>query len=110
VQQLAAPCGRAIIKVLLTRGAAAARGYAVTGLEKPTRISLRYAWPPEDPGVAREGVRVRIAALRLGENPALAGLKHCNRLEQVWHAGSGPKPGLLRRSCSAALEPSSRAP
>jgi 4-amino-4-deoxychorismate lyase len=83
VQQLAAPCGRAIIKVLLTRGAAAARGYAITGFEKPTRISLRYAWPPEDPGLARAGVRVRIAALRLGENPALAGLKHCNRLEQV---------------------------
>jgi 4-amino-4-deoxychorismate lyase len=83
VQQLAAPCGRAIIKVLLTRGAAAARGYAVTGFEKPTRISLRYPWPPEDPGLARAGVRVRIAVLRLGENPALAGLKHCNRLEQV---------------------------
>ena len=83
VQQLAAPCARAIIKVLLTRGAAAARGYAVTGFEKPTRISLRYAWPPEDSALAREGVRVRIAALRLGENPALAGLKHCNRLEQV---------------------------
>jgi len=83
VQQLAAPCGRAIIKVLLTRGTAAARGYGVTGFEKPTRISLRYAWPPEDPVLARAGVRVRIAALRLGENPALAGLKHCNRLEQV---------------------------
>jgi 4-amino-4-deoxychorismate lyase len=52
-------------------------------LETPTRISLRYAWPPEDPGLAHAGVRVRIAALRLGENPALAGLKHCNRLEQV---------------------------
>jgi 4-amino-4-deoxychorismate lyase len=83
VQQLAAPCGRAIIKVLLTRGAAAARGYAVTGFENPTRISLRYPWPPEDPGLARAGVRVRIAVVRLGENPALAGLKHCNRLEQV---------------------------
>jgi 4-amino-4-deoxychorismate lyase len=83
VQQLAAPCERAIIKVLLTRGPAAARGYALTGFEKPTRISLRYPWPPEDPGLARAGVRVRIAALRLGENPALAGLKHCNRLEQV---------------------------
>ncbi len=83
VQQLAAPSARAIIKVLLTRGAAASRGYALTGSEAPTRISLRYAWPPEDPELAREGVRVRIAALRLGENPALAGLKHCNRLEQV---------------------------
>jgi len=83
VQQLAAQAARAIIKVLLTRGAAASRGYALSGAEAPTRICLRYAWPPEDPEPAREGVRVRIAALRLGENPALAGLKHCNRLEQV---------------------------
>jgi len=30
-----------------------------------------------------QGVRVRLATLRLGENPALAGIKHCNRLEQV---------------------------
>ena len=30
------------------------------------------------------------ATLRLGENPALAGIKHCNRLEQV----------LARRECS----------
>jgi 4-amino-4-deoxychorismate lyase len=106
VQQLAAPCGRAIIKVLLTRGAAAARGYAVTGLEKPTRISLRYAWPPEDPGVAREGVRVRIAALRLGENPALAGLKHCNRLEQVLARREWTETGIaeaLMFSSSGAL-------
>jgi 4-amino-4-deoxychorismate lyase len=83
VQQLAAPSARAIIKVLLTRGAAASRGYALSGSEAPTRISLRYAWPPEDPELTHQGVRVRIAALRLGENPALAGLKHCNRLEQV---------------------------
>jgi len=83
VQQLAAQSARAIVKVLLTRGAAASRGYGVSGLETSTRIALRYAWPPQDPELARAGVCVRIAALRLGENPALAGLKHCNRLEQV---------------------------
>ena len=75
VQQLAAPCARAIIKVLLSRGAAETRGYALSGAEAPTRICLLYDWPAEDPEPARAGVRVRIAALRLGENPALAGLK-----------------------------------
>jgi 4-amino-4-deoxychorismate lyase len=44
---------------------------------------LRYPWPAGDPQLAKEGVRVRTATTRLGENPALAGLKHCNRLEQV---------------------------
>lgn len=83
VLELASQAQRAIVKVILTRGAALARGYGASGAEKPTRITLRYRWEPEDPGLAREGVRVRTAALRLAENPALAGLKHCNRLEQV---------------------------
>lgn len=74
---------RAVVKVLLTRGPAVARGYAVAGSERPTRVTLRYRWESEDPTLARDGVRVRIAALRLGENPHLAGLKHLNRLEQV---------------------------
>ncbi|HYM27237.1 MAG TPA: aminodeoxychorismate lyase [Steroidobacteraceae bacterium] len=83
VRELAAGSHRAIVKVLVTRGAATARGYGPSGTERPTRITLRYAWPQEDARLARDGVRVRIAAMRLGENPALAGLKHCNRLEQV---------------------------
>jgi 4-amino-4-deoxychorismate lyase len=69
--------------VLVTRGPALARGYAPRGAEKPTRITLRYPWPEEDPQLASAGIAVRIAATRLGENPALAGLKHLNRLEQV---------------------------
>jgi len=83
VRELAAGAGRAIVKVLVTRGVATARGYAPSGTERPTRITLRYAWPEDDAHLAQDGVRVRIAATRLGENPALAGLKHCNRLEQV---------------------------
>ena len=83
VRELAAGAGRAIVKVLVTRGVATARGYGPSGTERPTRITLRYAWPEDDAHLTQEGVRVRIAATRLGENPALAGLKHCNRLEQV---------------------------
>jgi 4-amino-4-deoxychorismate lyase len=80
---LAREVDSAIIKVILTRGTAIARGYGVTGREKATRITLRYPWPQENPAGSREGVQVRTATIRLGENPALAGLKHCNRLEQV---------------------------
>lgn len=80
---VAAGAGRAIVKVLLTRGPGAARGYRTTGAEQPTRLTLRYRWEEEDPRLATEGVRVRTAALRLAESPALAGLKHLNRLEQV---------------------------
>ena len=83
VRMLAREVDSAIIKVMVTRGSATARGYAPTGTEKPTRITFRQAWPSEDPAARQDGVRVRIASLRLGENPALAGLKHLNRLEQV---------------------------
>jgi len=83
LRTLAAGSSRAIVKVLVTRGPAQARGYAVTGHEQPTRIVLRYGWPADDPALERDGVRVRLAAQRLGENPSLAGLKHLNRLEQV---------------------------
>lgn len=78
----AAEAPSAIVKVLLTRGPAVARGYATTGSEQPTRLTLRYR-REDEPRNAQDGVRVRTAALRLGENPALAGLKHLNRLEQV---------------------------
>lgn len=80
---VAAGARRAIVKVLLTRGPAVARGYLATGAERPTRLTLRYHWEEEDPRLAADGVAVRTAALRLAENPALAGLKHLNRLEQV---------------------------
>jgi 4-amino-4-deoxychorismate lyase len=83
VSSLAREVESAIVKVIVTRGTALARGYGVTGREKATRITFRYAWPPETSRESQDGVRVRTAQLRLGENPALAGLKHCNRLEQI---------------------------
>jgi 4-amino-4-deoxychorismate lyase len=83
VSELASSSSRAVIKLLLVRGAALARGYALAGGERTRRIALRYAWPAEDTAGKEEGIRVRLARLRLGENPALAGIKHCNRLEQV---------------------------
>jgi 4-amino-4-deoxychorismate lyase len=94
VSELARARARAVIKVLVTRGPALARGYAVSGGEQPTRITLRYAWPEDDPDLARQGVRVRLATLRLAENPALAGLKHCNRLEQVLARREWSDPGI----------------
>lgn len=79
----AAAGGRAIVKLIVTRGAARARGYGVSGNEQPARLLLRYPWGGEDAAAQRDGVRVRIADLRLAENPALAGIKHLNRLEQI---------------------------
>jgi 4-amino-4-deoxychorismate lyase len=104
VLQLAREVDRAIIKVLVTRGVAAARGYAPAGSERATRITIRYPWPHEDRARMHDGVRVRSCTLRLGENPLLAGLKHCNRLEQIlaraeWSADSDIVEGILYSSC-----------
>jgi 4-amino-4-deoxychorismate lyase len=106
VRELAAGTSSAIVKLLLTRGVALARGYAPTGAEHTLRIALRYAWPGMDQAQAAHGVRVRRATLRLGENPALAGIKHCNRLEQVLARREWSDPGIaeaLMFSSSGAL-------
>jgi 4-amino-4-deoxychorismate lyase len=83
IEQLALRTDAAIIKLIVTRGQALARGYAPAGGEGATRIALRYPWPHEESGSWQAGVRAGIASLRLGENAALAGMKHLNRLEQV---------------------------
>ena len=81
IQNLAA-AGEALVKVIVTRGEAVARGYGWAGTEVASRLVIRYPLPPENSG-ARDGIRAVVAKLRYGENPHLAGLKHLNRLEQV---------------------------
>ncbi len=83
VERLALREERSIVKLIVTRGPATVRGYAVSGREEATRLTIRYPWPMEEPVLQQQGVSVRMAVMRLGENPALAGLKHCNRLEQI---------------------------
>ena len=83
IESLAAGAEPVIVKVMLTRGTATARGYGVRGDEAATRILLRQPWLADDPALVRDGITVRTATMRLGENPALAGMKHLNRLEQV---------------------------
>jgi len=83
ITQAAAGLHDSLIKLIVTRGSAVARGYGWSGTESATRVLLRYAWPQEDTTAWLDGVRVQIARMRLGENAALAGMKHLNRLEQV---------------------------
>ena len=83
VEQLAVRTDAAIVKLIVTRGEALARGYAPAGGERATRVTLRYSWPHEIAGSWHAGVRAGIASLQLGENAALAGLKHLNRIELV---------------------------
>lgn len=70
-----------LLKLQLSRGTATDRGYAPSGTERARLILIAYPSPSRDalPAVVRA---VTLPNL-LGENPQLAGLKHCNRLEQV---------------------------
>lgn len=81
--EIASACGgsRAIVKLLLTRGRGE-RGYRPPSQPTPTRIVAAWDWPATAGGAA-PGARVGWCRTRLGRNPALAGLKHLNRLEQV---------------------------
>ena len=83
VREAAAAAGDVLIKIIVTRGEAVARGYGMAGSEVATRLVFQYALPPDNEAVARDGIRVRVAQLRYGENELLAGMKHLNRLEQV---------------------------
>ncbi|MGC4027816.1 MAG: aminodeoxychorismate lyase [Steroidobacteraceae bacterium] len=84
----------AMLKLLVTRGTASARGYRPGGGEPPRCLLYRFAAaPPAEPAAAPASV-VRLD-LRLGENPALAGIKHCNRLELVLAARQLPEHGAV---------------
>ena len=82
IGRLAAGHARRVVKLLLTRGSGP-RGYRPPPAARPRRILLAADWPEHPSAHAREGVELHLCRTRLGRNPALAGLKHCNRLEQV---------------------------
>lgn len=68
-----------VLKLVLTRGPGS-RGYAPPVDAQPTLILSLHDMPSPTP-VA--GVLVHRCETRLAIQPALAGIKHCNRLEQV---------------------------
>jgi 4-amino-4-deoxychorismate lyase len=99
-RQLAHRHGEALLKLLLTRGDAMARGYGFCGTESPRLIFTVF--PAPQTGEVPAQVQAVTLQGRLGENPELAGIKHCNRLEQVLAraslAGTGAFEGLLGSS------------
>ena len=73
---------RAVLKVVISRGSGG-RGYSTEGCDKPLRIVSTAGYPPHYDRLRAEGVRLPTCPITLGVNPALAGIKHLNRLEQV---------------------------
>lgn len=83
-RELALACypGDAIVKLLVTRGSGG-RGYGPPRPATARRILYRYPWPQDPSDWWQEGVEVAWSPVAISEQPALAGLKHLNRLEQV---------------------------
>jgi 4-amino-4-deoxychorismate lyase len=83
---------RCIVKLIVTRGSGP-RGYRPPRQAQPTRIVGAWDWPAAV-APAAAGARVGWCRTRLGRNPALAGLKHLNRLEQVLARAEWDDDGL----------------
>ena len=95
--------GDGVLKLVVSRGCSD-RGYAPDDASLPTWVLLRHPPPPAFP---HEGLWLRWCETRLALQPALAGIKHCNRLEQVlargeWHdlpmSENEADEGLMRSS------------
>jgi 4-amino-4-deoxychorismate lyase len=71
-----------VVKVIVTRGSAG-RGYRPDANAASTRIVTLHELPP----ASKTEIKVRWCEMRLSRNPALAGIKHLNRLEQVLAQG-----------------------
>lgn len=73
---------RAVLKLILSRGEGG-RGYRYPDHGQPVRILMRHSWPEYPEQNWQQGVQIRFCSTILARQPALAGLKHLNRLEQV---------------------------
>ena len=82
VQTVSAGQRACVVKIILTRGRSG-RGYAPAMAVDANRIVCSFPWPHDPGNLVDTGIRTRICKLRLSLQPALAGIKHLNRLEQV---------------------------
>ncbi len=80
-----------VLKIIISRGQGG-RGYrpATLAETQPTRMLACYPWPDHPAANLTQGVVLRYCTTHTTLNPALAGIKHLNRLEQVlargeWH-------------------------
>ncbi len=86
-----------VVKITVTRGSGK-RGYAPPEHPVLTRIVTAGSFTPSraaaGEGGGGGGIQVRLCALRLAHQPALAGIKHLNRLENVLARGEWRDPGI----------------
>lgn len=83
-----------VVKIVVTRGSGR-RGYAIAPDAAPVRIVTSHPLPAYPDDYYRRGVRVRMCRMRLAAQPALAGVKHLNRLENVLARSEWSDPAVV---------------
>ena len=81
-KQLCDGIASGVLKITLTRGSGG-RGYMINESIVATRVLALFPAPQFPDDCRNKGAVLRVCETRLGRNPALAGIKHLNRLEQV---------------------------
>ena len=87
IAELVAGVEAGVLKLLLTRGDGG-RGYAPTAEAAPVWTLARHPLP-----APQGALRLHLCETRLAVQPALAGIKHCNRLEQVLARAEAERAG-----------------
>lgn len=102
-----AELGDGVAKLILTRGDGQ-RGYAPPHPCVPRTLLMGSPAPAYPREHAERGVQLYPCVTRLAEQPALAGMKHLNRLEQVLARGEWQDPafaeGLMRDISGRVIE------
>lgn len=83
----------AVLKLIITRGSGG-RGYRQPDIIQPTRVLSLHPFPDYPITYKEQGITADFCNTRLGLNPALAGLKHLNRLEQVLARAEWNNPAI----------------
>lgn len=98
VQTVSAGLTDAVVKIIISRGGHS-RTYMPPEDADCVRIVSAERFPDGIARLARKGVSARICELRLAIQPALGGMKHLNRLEQVLASAElrekGVREGIL---------------
>lgn len=100
MQKLAADCRERsrnttamLLKIILTRGSGG-RGYRLPEKTETRCIISLHPWHALPEHVYQQGASLRYCTIRLADQPALAGIKHLNRLEQVLARSEWQDPAI----------------
>jgi 4-amino-4-deoxychorismate lyase len=97
----------ALIKIIVARSGGD-RGYSARQANKSAVKIISYPLPQFSRTRMVDGVRMHVCRQRLSHNPALAGIKHLNRLEQVLAFSELDRAiadeGLMLDNCGTVIE------